>query len=51
MTLSGLTMRYRKSDELIHLAFGYYVEGRWERNELKAKLAQLPGILNKRTDA
>jgi exosortase/archaeosortase family protein len=51
MTLSGLTLRYRQSDELIHLAFGYYVEGRWERNELKAKLAQLPGIFNSRSDA
>jgi len=51
MALSGLTLKYRGSDELIHLAFGYYVEGRWERNELEAKLAQLPGIFNSRSDA
>jgi exosortase len=50
-SLSGLTLRYRQSDELIHLAYGYYVEGRWERTELQAKLAQLPGIFNSRTDA
>jgi hypothetical protein len=49
--MGGLTLRYRRSDELIHLAYGYYVEGRWETNELQAKLAQLPGILNSRTDA
>ncbi|WP_152206748.1 exosortase [Marinobacter changyiensis] len=49
--LGGLTLRYRRSDEEIHIAYGYYVEGRWETNELQAKLAQLPGILNARTDA
>ncbi|MEX0604313.1 MAG: exosortase [Marinobacter sp.] len=49
--MGGLTLRYRRSDEVINLAYGYYVEGRWETNELQAKLAQLPGILNSRTDA
>jgi hypothetical protein len=49
--MSGLTLKFRLSDELVHLAYGYYVEGRWETNELQAKLAQLPGLLNARTDA
>jgi exosortase len=49
--LAGLTLKYRRSDELIHLAYGYYVEGRWETSDLEAKLAQLPGLLNARTDA
>lgn len=51
LPLAGLTLRFRRSEELIHLAYGYYVEGRWETNELQAKLAQLPGLLNARTDA
>lgn len=50
-TLTGVTLRYRRGDVRIHLAYGYYVEGRWEGNELQAKLAQLPGIFNIRTDA
>lgn len=49
--LSGLSLRYRQSQEHLHVAYGYYVEGRWERNELQAKLAQLPGIFNSRSDA
>ncbi|WP_166259684.1 exosortase [Marinobacter salicampi] len=49
--LGGLSLRDRKSGEFIHLAYGYYVEGRWENTELQAKLAQLPGILNSRSDA
>jgi len=51
LPMAGLTVRFRRSDEVIHLAYGYYIEGRWETNELQAKLAQLPGLLNARTDA
>lgn len=51
LPLAGLTVRFRRTDELIHLAYGYYVEGRWETNDLQAKLAQLPGLLNSRSDA
>lgn len=51
LPMSGMTLRHRGTDQMIHVAFGYYVEGRWENNELTAKLAQLPGILNSRTDA
>lgn len=49
--MSGMTLKPLGADKVIHVAFGYYVEGSWENNELEAKLAQLPGILNKRTDA
>ncbi|BES71676.1 hypothetical protein RE428_26940 [Marinobacter nanhaiticus D15-8W] len=49
--LGGLSLRYRQSDERIVLAYGYYVEGHWEATELQAKLAQLPGIFNARSDA
>lgn len=51
MQLAGLSLKYRQSDNTVHLAYGYYVEGRWENNELQAKLAALPGIFNRRTDA
>lgn len=51
LTLKGMTLRYRQSEERLHIVYGYYVEGRWETNELLAKLAQLPGIFNARSDA
>lgn len=50
-SLAGITVKAHNADVPIHLAFAYYVEGRWETNDLKAKLAQLPGILNSRSDA
>lgn len=49
--LSGLTLKGLGTDQRIYIAYGYYVEGRWETNDLQAKLAQLPGIFNSRTDA
>lgn len=51
LTLGGVTLKYRQSETRVHVAYGYYVEGRWESNELQAKLAQLPGALNARNDA
>ncbi len=51
LTLGGVTLKYRQSETRVHLAYGYYVEGRWESNELQAKLAQLTGALNARNDA
>lgn len=48
---AGLELGYRQSDINFNLAYGYYVEGRWESNDLQAKLAQLPGMLNSRSDA
>ncbi|MAM88631.1 MAG: EpsI domain-containing exosortase [unclassified Hahellaceae] len=49
--LAGLELGYRQTDITFDLAYGYYVEGRWESNELQAKLAQLPGMFNSRSDA
>ncbi len=49
--LRGIELRYRQTDVRVHVAYGYYVEGRWEVDELRAKLAQIPGIFNRRSDA
>ncbi|WP_111495991.1 exosortase [Marinobacter bohaiensis] len=50
-TLAGLSIAERGQGQPVYLAYGYYVEGRWESSELKAKLAQLPGMFNRRSDA
>jgi len=49
--LRGLNLRLRGSDEYLYIAYGYYVEGRWETDELLAKLAQLQSVFNPRSDA
>ncbi|MDX1634506.1 MAG: exosortase/archaeosortase family protein [Marinobacter sp.] len=46
----GAELRHRVTDTSIYLAFGYYVEGFWETDELQAKLAQIKGAFNRRTD-
>ncbi len=51
IVLGGLKLRYRMSETRVYLAYGYYVESFWESEELRAKLAQLPGIFNSRSDA
>ncbi|MAA66270.1 MAG: EpsI domain-containing exosortase [Alteromonadaceae bacterium] len=51
VVLGGLTLRHRRTEDRIHVAYGYYVEGQWEMDGLRAKLAQLPGIFNARSDA
>lgn len=48
--LRGVTLRLRQSDKRLHVAYGYYVEGRWETDQVRAKLAQLYGALNPRND-
>ncbi len=50
ITLRGVTLRLRQSDKRLHLAYGYYVEERWETDQIRAKLAQLYGALNARND-
>lgn len=47
----GMTLRHRATDRKIHIAFTYYVEGFWETDDLKAKLAQVRGFTNPRDDA
>ena len=49
--LRGSELSYRPTDVRVYVAYGYYVEGRWEVDELRAKLAQIPGIFNRRSDA
>ena len=49
--LRGVTLQSRVSGKTIHLAYGYYVEGFWKSDQLRAKLAQLAGLFNARTDA
>ena len=50
-TFKGVTLRHRRTDNVIHLAYTYYVEGFWETDDLRAKLAQVRGFLNSRSDA
>ena len=49
--LKGLTLRQRFTDTRIHIAYTYYVEGFWETDNLRAKLAQVWGFMNSRSDA
>ena len=49
--LRGLELRHRGTNERVYLAYGYYVEGFWETDDLRAKLAQVRGFLNNRSDA
>ncbi|MBZ0333680.1 exosortase [Marinobacter sp. AL4B] len=47
----GMRLKLRQSGKELFVAYGYNVEGRWESDKLRAKLAQIPGIFNGRTDA
>lgn len=49
--LKGLTLRQRFTDTRIHIVYTYYVEGFWETDNLRAKLAQVWGLMNSRSDA
>jgi exosortase len=48
--LSGITLQQRNSGRYIHITYGYYVESIWENDQLRAKLAQLAGFFNARSD-
>jgi exosortase len=48
--LRGITLQQRNSGRYIHFAYGYYVEAIWESDPLQAKLAQLAGFFNARSD-
>ena len=47
----GALLRHRVTGQRLFIAFSYYVEGAWETDELQAKLAQIKGLLNDRSDA
>ncbi|MDL0429700.1 exosortase [Marinobacter sp. TBZ242] len=49
--LQGLTLKNPRSGKNVHIAYTYYVEGLWETDQLRAKLAQVAGFFNPRTDA
>lgn len=49
--MKGITLRHRMTGSVIHLAYTYYVEGFWETDDLRAKLAQVRGFVNSRSDA
>ncbi|PXX90709.1 EpsI domain-containing exosortase [Marinobacter vulgaris] len=49
--MKGITLRHRITGDVIHLAYTYYVEGFWETDDLRAKLAQVRGFVNARSDA
>jgi exosortase len=49
--LRGITLRHRLTDKVVHVAYTYYVEGFWETDDLRAKLAQVRGFVNSRSDA
>jgi hypothetical protein len=49
--LKGITLKAVGAEKRLHLAFSYYVGGRWETDQWKAKLAQLGTLLGSRKDA
>ena len=49
--LQGVTLRSFSSGKRVHLAYGYYVSGLWETDQLRAKLAQVLSLFSARTDA
>lgn len=49
--LQGLTLKSPGTARSVHIAYAYYVEGVWETDQLRAKLAQVAGFFNARTDA
>lgn len=51
LEFKGALLRHRVTGLRLFLAFSYYVEGFWETDELQAKLAQIKGVLNDRSDA
>ncbi|MDX1589914.1 MAG: exosortase [Oleiphilaceae bacterium] len=55
VVLQGLKLRPRghgqRESQDLHIAYGYYVQGRWETEPVLTKLAQLQGVFNRRTDA
>lgn len=49
--LQGLTLKSPGAARSVHIAYAYYVEGVWETDQLRAKLAQVAGFFNARSDA
>ncbi len=49
--IQGITLENRLTGENIHVAYSYLVEGRWETDQWRAKLAQVLGFFSDRSDA
>ncbi|KXO11779.1 MULTISPECIES: exosortase [Marinobacter] len=49
--VQGITLRNRMTGQRIHLGYTYLVQGRWETDQWRAKLAQVSGFFNHRDDA
>ena len=47
----GITLKSRVTGGRVHIAYSYLVEGRWETDQWRAKLAQVSGFFNHRDDA
>ncbi|WP_417522057.1 exosortase/archaeosortase family protein [Marinobacter sp.] len=49
--IQGITLKSLATGEKIHIAYSYMVEGRWETDQWRAKLAQVLGFFSERSDA
>jgi len=49
--VQGITLKSRVTGARVHIAYSYLVEGRWETDQWRAKLAQVSGFFNNRDDA
>lgn len=49
--IQGITLKSQATGEKIHIAYSYRVEGRWETDQWRAKVAQVLGFFSERSDA
>ncbi|WP_372966665.1 exosortase-associated EpsI family protein, partial [Marinobacter sp.] len=49
--LQGISLKSRVTGEHVYIAYSYLVEGRWEADQWRAKLAQVSGFFDSRDDA
>ena len=49
--VQGVTLKHRVSGQRVHLGYSYYVQGQWETDQWRAKLAQVGGFFSGRDDA
>ncbi|WP_029653312.1 exosortase/archaeosortase family protein [Marinobacter daepoensis] len=49
--VQGVTLKHRVSGQRVHLGYSYLVQGQWETDQWRAKLAQISGFFSGRDDA
>lgn len=49
--VQGVTLKHRVSGQRVHLGYSYFVQGQWETDQWRAKLAQVGGFFSGRDDA